>query len=277
MRFPLLRPHWLGIHLVALVAVLVCFLLGYWQYERAQRPDRETITNPVEDLASAERIDTLLEPGQYMPQAIANEAVTATGTYDTERQLLAPALSPEGEEGYYVVVPLVVEDGVAVVVNRGWIPADAVDAVPPAPQGEVTVRGWLQMPQNEAYRGYSPIVPEGQVARISSALLVNEWPYRLYEGYVTLGEQTPPTPAGADVALEEIPPPDPPQETVWNFRNLSYAAQWWVFGAAAVVFWVSLVRREREEQRAGRESGGSDGAAAPTAEPAQPSADAAAD
>mgnify|MGYP001107131594 CR=1 FL=1 len=279
MRFPpLLRPRWLGIHLAAIAAVLLCLLFGYWQYQRAQQPDRETVTNPVEDLAAAESIDTLLAPGEYMPQDLANEAVTVTGTYDAEHQLLAPALSPSGQEGYSVVIPLVTGDGTAVVVNRGWVPADAADAdgaVPPAPQGEVTVRGWLQLPQDEAAGGATAAVEEGKVARISSALLVNEWPYRLYEGYVTLGEQTPPTEAGAEAQLEQIPPPDPPQEVTWNFRNLSYAAQWWVFGAAAVVFWISRVRRELEERRTAREDGG-DGAA-PAAEAAQPSAGTAVD
>lgn len=256
--------------------MLGCLLLGYWQYERAQQPGRETVTNPVEDLAAAEDINALLEPGEYMPQDIANEAVTVTGTYDAGQQLLSPALSPDGEEGYYVVVPLVTEDGAAVVVNRGWVSADTADAdgaVPPVPEGEVTVRGWLQLPQDEATRGYSAIVPEGQVARISPALLVNEWPYRLYEGYVTLAEQTPQASAGAGARLERIAPPDPPRETVWNFKNLSYAAQWWVFGAAAAVFWVSLVRRERQDQRSARADGGDGGGAGtPATGPVQPPA-----
>lgn len=276
MRVPLLlRPRWLGIHLLALLVVLTCTLFGYWQYERAQRPDRETVTNPVADLAAAVDISTLLRPGEYMPQDLANEAVVVTGTYDAEHQLLSPALSPDGAEGYSVVIPLVTEDGVAVAVNRGWIPLDAADEVPPPPDGEVTVRGWLQLPQDEASRGYSAILPEGQIARISSALLVNEWPYQLYEGYVTLGEQSPPTPAGAGSALEEFPPPDPPQGIVWNFRNLSYAAQWWVFGLAAIVFWVSLMRRELDDHRKARQDGGA--AAEGPAEPAQPSAEMVAD
>ena len=37
---------------------------------------------------------TLLRPGEYMPQDLANEAVVVTGTYDAEHQLLSPALSP---------------------------------------------------------------------------------------------------------------------------------------------------------------------------------------
>ncbi|WP_133739841.1 SURF1 family protein [Actinorugispora endophytica] len=267
MRFPLLHPRWLGTHLMAVLAALGCLGLGYWQYERAQEPDRSAITNPVEDLARATDIGALLEPGAYMPLDLANEAVRTSGVYDAENQLLSPALSPEGEEGYYVIVPLVTDDGAAVTVNRGWIPLDAAGAdgaVPPVPDGEATVSGWLMPPQGEATRGYTAIVSEGQIARISSALLVNEWPYPLYEGYVTLAEQTPAETAGAASQLREIPPPDPPQEITWNIKNLSYAAQWVVFGIAVVVFWISLMRRELDERRAARE-GGAGGTASPSA------------
>lgn len=255
MRFPLLlQPRWLGLHLVAVLAVLTCAVFGYWQYERAKEPARGEITSPVEDLAAAQRLDRVVTPGAYMPDEKANEAVTATGTYEADKQLLAPALSPEGEKGYYVIVPLVTGGDVAVTVNRGWIPredADAVDDLPPLPDGEVTVSGWLRPPQKND-DGYIPVsVPKGHVARISASLLVNEWPYQLYEGYVTLAEQRPDisdnsaaASSGQGPALREIPPPDPPQEISWDWRNLSYAAQWEVFGAAVVVFWVSLVRRE---------------------------------
>ncbi|GLU47264.1 SURF1 family protein [Nocardiopsis ansamitocini] len=268
MRFPLLRPNWLGIHLTALLAVLCCISFGYWQYQSAQQPDRATITNPVEDLNQADAIEDLLAPGDYMPQSLANEAVRATGAFDTNAQLLAPALSPEGQEGYYVITPLVTSGDTAVIVNRGWLPAEAADAPPPAAEGEVTVEGWLLPPQNEVEKGYTAMsVPDGQVARIAPALLVNEWPYRLYEGYVTLAGQTPAPTAGAAEGLREIPPPQPPEEISWNFRNLSYAAQWWVFAVAALAFWASLVRRELADRRAADGSEDGHGSAGP-----QPSA-----
>ncbi|GAA3729049.1 cytochrome oxidase assembly protein ShyY1 [Spinactinospora alkalitolerans] len=263
MRSPLLRPRWLGIHLLALLAVLGCLTLGAWQYERAKEPGREVVTNPVEDLANATDIGATLEPGGYMPQDKANEAVRATGEYDAEAQLLAPSLSPEGEEGYSVIAPLVTESDVAVVVNRGWIPEDAggpdagPSALPALPEGEVAVTGWLMQPQDEASKGYSAMsVPEGQIARIAPALLVNEWPYRLYEGYINLAEQDPASEeAGSAVQPRELPPPEPPQEISWNFKNLSYAAQWAVFAVAAAAFWISLVRRELVDRRSGTPEG----------------------
>ncbi|MFC3998284.1 SURF1 family protein [Nocardiopsis sediminis] len=268
MRFPLLQPRWIGLHLVALLAVAACAGLGYWQFVRAQEPDREMITNPVEDLAGAAPIGSVLEPGAYMSETEANQAVSATGVYDRDDPLLAPALSPEGDEGYYVLVPLVTEDDTALTVNRGWIPesdadADAVGGLPALPEGEVEVTGWLISPQKEQ-DGYAPLsVPEGQVARIAPSLLVNEWPYRLYEGYLTLAEQRPASTGGDVAAPREIPPPDPPQGIVWNWRNVSYAAQWWVFGVAVLVFWISLMRREQADAGAGAGTDGGAGTPGP--------------
>jgi cytochrome oxidase assembly protein ShyY1 len=266
-RFPLLRPRWLGIHLLAVLAAVTCFGLGYWQYLRAQEPERDAITSPVEDLGAAVPLDSVLEPGAYMAEAEANTAVTATGTY-ADAPLLAPALSPEGDEGYHVVVPLVTGDGTALAVSRGWVPAeeaDAVDDLAPLPEGEVEATGWLMSPQKEE-DGYVAVdVPDGQIERIAPSLLVNAWPYRLYEGYLILGEQTPADGIEGPAAPRLVPPPEPPQGIQWNWRSLSYAVQWVVFGGAVLVFWGSLIRRESAAATGGGEgpegpaSGGADG------------------
>src|SRR5690625_2450104 len=190
-----------------------------------------------------------------------NQAVTATGVYDPGNQRLVPARSPEGEKGYNVVLPLVTGEDTAIAVNRGWIPEDAagsVDRLPEPPDGEVRITGWL-LPPDKAEEGYVPIdTPEGHVARIAPSLLVNEWPYRLYEGYIVRGEQEPPA-AGDRAELREIPPPQPEPGIQWNWRSVGYAAQWVVFAGAAIVFWVSLVRRELHGDTPGGDGGGNGG------------------
>ncbi|QBI52033.1 SURF1 family protein [Streptomonospora litoralis] len=266
MRSDLVKPRWLGIHLLALLASAVCLVMGYWQFDRAQEPSREVVSSPVEQLAKARPLGEVLQPGAYMPEDEGNQAVAATGVYDAGRQRLAPALSPEGEKGYYVVVPLVTgeDKNTAIAVSRGWIPqsaADSVDRLAEPPEGEVRLTGWLQ-PPDKAEDGYIPIdTPEGHVARIAPSLLVNEWPYRLYEGYIVRGEQRPQDQAadGSGASLREIPPPEPPRRTVWDWRNAGYAAQWVVFAAAVVVFWVSLVRRELREGAGGADPAGGGG------------------
>ncbi|MBV2365087.1 SURF1 family protein [Streptomonospora nanhaiensis] len=264
MRSVLVTPRWIGLHLLAVLAVAVCLGMGYWQFVRAQEPERDRVTNPVEELAAARPIGEVLQPGAYMPEAEGNQAVTATGVYDADARLLAPALSPEGDRGYYVIVPLVTADDTALTVSLGWVPearADSLDRLPAPPEGEVTVTGWL-MPPDKAEDGYVPMeTPDGYAARIAPSVLVNEWPYRLYEGYVIRGAQDP-ADTGGGAGLREIPPPEPPQGVVWNWRNVSYAAQWAVFGGAVVVFWISLMRREvqdRRERAAGAGDGGGPG------------------
>ncbi len=137
MRSPLLRPRWLGIHLGILLVAAVCVAGTAWQFVRAFEPDREVITNPVEDLAGAVPLDGLLEPGEYMhPETFANTAVTVTGRYSPEETLLVPR-TEDGARGHDVILPLVTADGAAVTVDRGWIPEGA--AAPEVPGGEVTV------------------------------------------------------------------------------------------------------------------------------------------
>ncbi|MEV2278339.1 SURF1 family protein [Nocardiopsis sp. NPDC049922] len=246
MRSPLLSPRWIGLHLLVVLAVAVCSAGTYWQSVRAIEPDRDVITNPAEDLADATPIDGLVEPGAYMhPDLFANTAVEATGTYDAEAQLLVPRVE-DGVWGFDVIVPLVTGDDVALTVNRGWT-EDGAD-VPDAPGGEVTVTGWL-LPPDSAPDGIIPVdTPDGQVDRIAASVLVNEWDYRLYEGYVALPEDDP-----ATASLTPVPPPEPPTEITVNWRSLSYAVQWAMFGVSAIAFWVIRMRRDVREARSQRE------------------------
>ncbi|WP_460771706.1 SURF1 family protein [Nocardiopsis nanhaiensis] len=243
MRSPLLSPRWLGLHLAALLVVAVCAVGTYWQGTRAFEPDREVITNPVEDLASSVTLEELGEPGDFLhPNLTANTAIQASGHFDPDAQVLAPSRL-DGVEGYAVVLPLVTEEGVALPVSRGWS-EDGTD-LPPVPEGEVTVSGWLQPPE-ESEEGFFPMgEPDtGTIERIAPAVLVSEWDYQLYAAYVTLPEQEP-----AVDGLTAIPPPEPPTEFTVNWRSFSYAVQWGMFGISGVVFWIILMRRELAEAR----------------------------
>ncbi|MEU2947647.1 SURF1 family protein [Nocardiopsis alba] len=249
MSSPLLSPRWLGIHLAAVLVAVVCTAGTYWQGTRAFEPDRDVITNPVQELADAIPVDDLGEPGAYLhPALTANTAVEITGDFHVEEQLLVPWLL-DGVEGYAVVIPLVTDENAAMPVNRGWV--EDPEAVPAPPEGEVTVTGWLQPPQ-DASEGYIPMgdPPEGTAERIAPSVLTSSWDEQLYAAYLTLPEGA----AGGD-GLTPVPPPEPPTEFKINWRSLSYAIQWAMFGVSGVVFWIILMRREPSEART-RESGG---------------------
>lgn len=72
----------------------------------------------------------------------------ARGTYLADQQLLLDGQSNRHRPGYRVWTPLLLPDGSAVMVDRGWIPHDrsGFDAGPPA--GTYTVTGaWRSLPQ----------------------------------------------------------------------------------------------------------------------------------
>lgn len=229
----------------------VCVAGTAWQVTRSFEPDREAITNPIEDLAQAEPVEANFEPGEYMhPDQIANSAIEATGYYDVESQLFVPR-PRDGVEGFDVILPLVTEEGVALTVNRGW--TEDEDDPPAPPEGEITTTGWL-LPTETAADGIRPTkMPEGQVERVAPAVLVQEWDHRLYEGYIVLPEGDP-----ASAGLSPVPPPEPPTGFAVNWRSLSYSLQWAMFGVSALVFWIILMRRELAEARSPQREGASE-------------------
>jgi len=48
--------------------------------------------------------------------------VSASGRYEASRQFLLDNVVQDGRVGYYVLTPLVLNDGSALIVNRGWVP-----------------------------------------------------------------------------------------------------------------------------------------------------------
>ena len=249
----LLQPRWLAVHVGALLAVAAFVALGGWQWDRARTRDSgPPPTAPA--LSAARPLTEVVGVANLVTPDNRGAAVTVTGRYDVTHQLLSPGHDLRGEGGFYVVTPLVTSAGQAATVVRGWVPGreqpDA--AVPAPPSGPVTVRGYLAPSETPLPSGMAGVLPAGQVERVTTADLVNRWPYRLYDGSVLLADQQPPT----TPALATVPPPLPPTTTHWSVQSLTYALQWWLFAAATVWMWAAAVRKE-----AAISSGGAAGAA----------------
>lgn len=243
-----LRPAPLALLAVALLVATACALLGQWQVERS----RASGVRP--GLERAEPLTTVLEPATTFAGAADGQVVTARGEFAGGPQLLVDGRLQDGARGQWVVAPLRVADAAAAAgdeaaavdgaaaggsaallpVVRGWVPegTDAA-ALPGPPSGSVEVVGRLiagEPPQGVGTGvGGAPVV-----TAVSPADLVNVWDGRLYTGFVIAAEPVP------DAPLEVVPSRAPTVGTDW--RNVSYALQWWLFAGFAVVVWWRVVR-----------------------------------
>ncbi|MCW2883042.1 MAG: hypothetical protein JWQ95_7142 [Sphaerisporangium sp.] len=246
----LLSPRLVGLHMVT-IAVLISFtFLGRWQlgvFEDSGRPHAVLDPAPV-------ALSTLVQPGKRLPVEALSRQVTVEGTFDASRQLLVAERASTVESGggkasgYWLLTPLKLPDGSMVPVVRGWV-ASATDPATVVPQGPVSVTGRVQPsePSDFAERRTAPL-PAGQVATVSTAELINVWRgVRLQDGFVVstaeVAVKHPPPAQVASAPTEKLvaaPPPTVGGGFTW--RNLAYAAQWWIFAAFAVFMWFHFVR-----------------------------------
>ena len=247
LRF-LATPRWLGYAALTLAAATVMTLLGFWQLDRYHQ--RTAINDRIDAGAVATPValtDVLQAPtgapgttGPAPAESARWTRVKATGHYDGTREVLVRGRTVDGQVGFEVITPLVLADGSAVLVDRGWVPpapggAIAMPSVPPAPAGEVTVVGRLRPPES---RGAKPETVNGhlETRRITPHAIATALPYALFDGYVGL-DQT-------EAGLTPVPP-----EKENALQNGGYVLQWWLFAAGTLFGYVYVARREFRESQ----------------------------
>lgn len=228
-----LTPRWLGWLALALLAGVLCIWLGQWQWSKYE--DRSARADRIEQHYEADPVPVteVLDDGRA-PVDVEWTRVEATGEY-TDDQVLVRNRPLDGTYGYEVLVPLRLEDGTQVLVDRGWVPnspkgADVAPEVPPAPEGEVTVTGWVRLAETSLDRD----MPAGQVASINRAEVEEEVGSSLLGGYVSLEEESPKADRPDPL---EVPDTD-------TGPHMAYAIQWWLVIPALLAFWVMALRRE---------------------------------
>jgi surfeit locus 1 family protein len=224
---------------VAVVA-LVCVALGIWQLARLQQKrDRNDALRA--GLASAPLPIDGRFPGGTDPEALRYRRARASGTYDPAHELVLYGRTQDDQAGNHLLTPLVLQDGTAIVVDRGWVPL-AMEH-PPVPQarppaGRVGVEGVLLGSEGglpgDGGRSTAAVTT---LSRLDLATLQAQLPYPIAPVYLLLGSQAP----GQST---ELPRPAPLPE-LSEGPHLSYAIQWFSFAAIAIVGGVILIRRDR--------------------------------
>jgi surfeit locus 1 family protein len=246
-----LRPRWVLSHLFVVVLVVVMVNLGFWQLRRLdERRDRNRVveTRTAEPVQPVEEVVAPDDPFAVGGE-VAYRQVRAEGTYAANEEVLVRSRSLEGAPGSWVLTPLLLDDGSALVVNRGWVPNSGtlreVPASARAPSDPVSVTGLLR--PTETRSGLGPTDPAtgelSTLARVDLGRLADQVEPDLLPVWLQLTEQRPPPD-------RQAPRPLPPL-SLDEGPHLGYAVQWFCFSAIAVVGYPLVLRRVARE-RTGR-------------------------
>ncbi|MER6914949.1 SURF1 family protein [Streptomyces sp. NPDC000594] len=243
----LLTRQWVILTLVGVALVPTMIELGFWQFHRHERRvEQNALIKEALD-AKPVPVTELTSPGHSVPRSDYWRRATATGTFDTGGEVVVRRrTNADDKVGVHVLTPLVLADGRAVLVNRGWIPAPAdqhaYPAVPAPPKGEVTVTGRLKADETTGSSGIKDLagLPDRQIMLINSEQRSQALGRPVLGGYLEL---VGPKPSGK--IPERIGSPD--HDSIG--AHMAYAVQWWLFTAGVPVGWVILVRREVRDRR----------------------------
>jgi len=218
-----LRPRRPPSLLLSLAAVFIA--LGVWQLYLAHETAALKQTLQARAAMPPMKIKSFIED----PEGLRYRHIEVRGHYIPAGQLYIEGCRHEGRAGMHVITPLAEEGSTRVMlVNRGWIPANA-DGTPtdaPMPKGPIYLRGEAQIPSSPALDGG----PE------AAKTWGDRWPYLtvpLYQSRSDLAVQPvmlllDPDQPGGLVCDRQRPMPNP-----WT--HLGYAAQWLALALIAVL------------------------------------------
>ncbi len=221
-----LSPGLIGLHVLAVVALVFCVLMGLWQlgvYDSRQeheQADKQVVPRVA--------LTDLWTPDTPFTSTLNNRPVTIDGVFaPAADQIWVTDKEQDGRTGAWLVAPLQVDGGDTMLVVRGWSPE--AGGFPEVPPGRVTIDAVLA-PGEATAGAYDPV--DRTTGSIRIPTLINEIPYDLYSGFAIS------TDVASSGGLDLVPPPQP-GDVSWTvgLRNLAYALQWWVFGLFAVFMW----------------------------------------
>lgn len=220
------QRKWLLATLLVFVGTALCMRLGIWQLDRLAQ--RRAFNAQFESA----RTQPALDLNKEQPENIASmewRAVEVTGEYDPANQVALRNQYYEGQYGYHLLTPLRFK-GKAIVVDRGWIPAEG-NSTPSDWQkydetGSVHVVGQMRLGQTKpAFGGVADTLPaNGAKLEIWNnadlAHIAKQIPYPVLPVYIQ---------AKPDPNDTQPPIPFQPEVEITEGPHFGYALQWFTF------------------------------------------------
>ena len=240
----MISRDWILTTIIVLLGVVLCIRLGIWQLDRLTQ--RRAFNAHVEEMWAAPPILLPDEIEKFTLDEMEYRAIFARGEYDFDTQVALRNQYWEDQYGYHLLTPFVIGEGVAVIVDRGWIPADENDqprnwGIYDTTLGIVEISGIVRLGQEKPDVGGRPdptLEPnQSEMEFWNNANLIrlaDQMPYHLLGIYIQLdpleGSNSPPIPYQPKIELSEGP-------------HLGYAGQWFTFATILLLGYPFFIRR----------------------------------
>lgn len=262
----LVSRGWWWKTLLVLAGVAFLARLGFWQLDRLEQ--RRAFNATVASRWQEEPFDLVAEGLPYDLAELEYRRVEVNGEFDYENQIVLKERPRDGAPGVILVTPLVLENGRAILVARGWVPYNrsAPEHWPELeePSGAGVI-GLIQesqlLPSGEAPP--VPETPQTEWFLLNVDAVQAQMPYELMPVFIL---QLP----EPDRLSTQYPVRDEPL-ALDEGSHFSYAIQWFMFAGILGVGYVFLV--QQQEARAARlasEAGSASGDAELDADSTEP-------
>jgi surfeit locus 1 family protein len=240
----LFSRRWWWTTLLVLLAVGVMVRLGFWQLDRLEQ--RRAFND---HLAAMQTLEPIHLPSDEDLTLMEFRVAIASGYYDFPRQVALRNRYWRSEHGYHLLTPLVFADGSAVLVDRGWIPAEGNQT--PADwrkydqSGLITVQGIIRLSDEKtSFGGVPDPQPDPGLEGLDFWNTVNltrikeQVPYRMLPIFIQPddpGRTNPPIPFLPELEISEGP-------------HLGYAGQWFTYAALLALGYPFFVRKQERPE-----------------------------
>lgn len=223
------RPRWLASHLFAVTVIAVFITAMFWQLDRRDKRIEQNELIAARASAAAVSVRSALDGGPV--EALDYRRVRDAGLWLQPEVVRVANRSQNGVAGEWIVGLFQTDDGLRILVNRGFVPLFGASAE--LPPDRETITGWLRTSVERSGLGAEDTGEGALVPRLN----VDDIATRLDD----------PDVAPVWIQLEGptgpgVPDPVPlPEQT--NGPHLSYAIQWFVFAVLGAGVYGLLLRR----------------------------------
>ena len=237
---------WIIATVLVLAGAAVCVRLGIWQLDRLDQ--RRAFNDQVTSMRMLSSLDLNADESADVA-TMEYRAVIASGTYDFENQIAIRNQYYEGRYGYHILTPLLLPNGQAVLVDRGWIPSEGNDSPAGwtryATASPAEVRGVMRLgAENPRFGGVPDPTLTPNRSRLDIWNFVNIERIQAQVSYLLL-----PVYIQLDVDANDVEPPISVQPIIelTEGPHFGYALQWFSFAAILLIGYPFFIRKQTTE------------------------------